>query len=53
MKNGESLDDKIKYDNFGNPIIDDNADEELQENEKIKMNLKNSSKIYYAITHSV
>lgn len=28
-------------------------DEGIQENERIKMNLKNSSKIYYSITHTV
>jgi len=28
-------------------------DENVPENERIKMNLKNSSKIYYSITHTV
>lgn len=28
-------------------------DDNIPENERIKMNLKNSSKIYYSITHTV
>ena len=28
-------------------------DDEMEDNEKIKINLKNSSKIYYAVTHTV
>lgn len=41
-----------KYDHFGNPIEED-EDEDINDNEKIKNNLKNSSKVYYAITHTV
>ena len=29
------------------------AAEELNDNERIKSNLKNSSKVYYSITHTV
>ena len=42
----------IKYDSNGNAILKDD-DDEMEDNEKIKINLKNSSKIYYAVTHTV
>ncbi len=32
---------------------EDKGDDDIPENERIKMNLKNSSKIYYSITHTV
>lgn len=47
-------DDKdVEYDQYGNAIKVENAEEEVPDNEKIKSNLKNSSKIYYAITHTI
>jgi len=50
-KDEEEEEEKMRYDEDGNLIIDEN--EESNDNEKIKSNLKNSSKIYYAITHTV
>lgn len=44
--------EEVKYDEYGNPITE-NTEEELPDNEKIRSNLKNSSKIYYAITHTI
>ena len=35
------------------PAEEDKGEENIPENERIKMNLKNSSKIYYSITHTV
>ena len=35
------------------PTEEDKGEENIPENERIKMNLKNSSKIYYSITHTV
>ena len=32
---------------------EDKGEDSIPENERIKMNLKNSSKIYYSITHTV
>jgi len=52
LNNDENQEKEIQYDEFGNVISDGNEDE-IPDNEKIKSNLKNSSKIYYAITHTV
>ncbi len=43
---------KLKFDAYGNPIYEE-AEDEMEDSEKIKVNLKNSSKIYYAVTHTV
>lgn len=47
-KDGEEV---VQLDEFGNPIEKDN--EEIDDNERIKSNLKNSSKVYYAVTHTI
>eukprot|EP00347_Sterkiella_histriomuscorum_P012579 403368026 len=48
----ELKEDEVLYDEYGN-LINADGEEELPDNEKIKSNLKNSSKIYYNITHTI
>ena len=48
-------DEEVKLDEYGNVIErpEQEVAEELNDNERIKSNLKNSSKVYYSITHTV
>jgi hypothetical protein len=62
MKNKKKAEDGEEDENKGDGEDDDNKEDEdknhmdedeINEKEKIKQNLKNSSKIYYSITHTV
>lgn len=50
LEDKDKSDGEEELDEYGNPI---EKDEEANDNERIKSNLKNSSKVYYAITHSI
>ena len=53
---GESGKDLASNDEAGaldNQNSDKSDDDELSDSEKIKTNLKNSSKTYYSITHTI
>lgn len=50
--NDEDFDD-AHIESYGTHKKGEDDDEDMPESEKIKQNLKNSSNVYYSITHTV